>query len=84
MTIYLDVRTPAEFETGHYPNALNHDINLLAEGIFPDEHHVPKDADIKTYCRSGGRASMAVQLLKQAGYSHVESIGGYDPNNIPT
>lgn len=74
--IYLDVRTPDEFKTGHYPNAINHDVNLLTSGILPD---IDKNAEIKVYCRSGGRAAMAQQILQQHGFMNVENIGGYQP-----
>ena len=50
--IYLDVRTPAEFTEGHYPNAINHDVQLFMAGTFPDESIVPKDAEICIYCRN--------------------------------
>lgn len=76
-TIYLDVRTPAEFSGGHYPNAVNHPVELLMDGKFPDESAVPRNADIRAYCRSGGRAGVAQQILQAAGYARVENIGGY-------
>lgn len=75
-SLYLDVRTPAEFAEGHYPNAINHDVQLLMAGIFPDETLVPKDAEIAVYCRSGGRAGAAEQILHQAGYVHAKNVGG--------
>ena len=75
-TIYLDVRTPEEFSSGHYPNAINHPVELLMDGKFPDESLVPKDADIRVYCQSGGRAGVAKQILDGAGYEDVENMGG--------
>lgn len=74
--IYLDVRTPAEFAEGHYPNAINHDVQLFMAGTFPNESIVPKDAEIRIYCRSGGRAGVAQQILSQAGYVHAKNVGG--------
>jgi len=74
--IYLDVRTLAEFAEGHYPNAINHDVQLLMAGTFPDESLIPKDAQIAIYCRSGGRAGAAEQVLHQAGYVHAKNVGG--------
>lgn len=74
--IYLDVRTAAEFAEGHHPHAVNHDVQLLMAGIFPDESLVPKDAQIAIYCRSGGRAGVAEQILHQAGYVHAKNVGG--------
>jgi phage shock protein E len=71
--IYLDVRTPEEFAAGHYPDAINYDVNLLVGGNVPD---LAKDAEIKTYCRSGARAGVAKNILEQAGFTNVENVGG--------
>ena len=78
--IYLDVRTLVEFAEGHYPHAINHDVQLLMAGTFPDEALVPKDAQIAIYCRSGGRAGAAEQIMRQAGYTHAKNVGGL--NNV--
>lgn len=75
-TIYLDVRTPEEYAEGHYPNAINHDVNLFMMGTYPDEALVSKDDDIKIYCRSGARAGVAKDMLEKAGYENVENVGG--------
>ena len=80
--IYLDVRTPEEFAEGHYPNAINHDVSLLMVNNFPDLGLVPKDAEIKVYCKSGGRARIATEALQDAGYIRVENIGGYQPGQV--
>lgn len=71
--IYLDVRTPEEFAEGHYPDAINFDVNLMIAGNIPD---ITKDAEIKIYCRSGGRAGTAQTLLEQAGFTNLENVGG--------
>ncbi len=73
--ILIDVRTPDEYSSGHYPNAINHDLDLIMQGIFPD---VPKDTEIRLYCYSGSRAEMAMKLMQHAGFIHVTNIGGYD------
>ncbi len=69
-TTYIDVRTPDEFAAGHYPGAINHPLELIAQGIMPD---VPHDTAVCVYCRSGARAGMALQLLQQAGYTSVSN-----------
>jgi phage shock protein E len=74
--ITIDVRTPDEYATGHYPDAINHELDLMMQGNFPD---TPKDTEIKLYCRSGGRAGMAKQMMEQAGFTNVTNIGGYTP-----
>lgn len=70
----IDVRTPAEYAQGHYPNAVNHELDLMMQGVLPD---VPLDTEIQTYCRSGARSGAAVEILKKNGFTNVTNIGGY-------
>lgn len=74
--IVIDVRTPAEYADGHYPGAINHELDLIMVGDYPD---ISRDTHIQVYCRSGNRSSIAAQLLTQAGFTHVENIGTYNP-----
>ena len=78
----LDVRTPAEFQDGHFASAINFDSVNIDAGKTPD---LPKDAKIYVYCRSGNRSTAAVSKLKEAGFTNlidleglgdVEAIGG--------
>lgn len=71
--IYIDVRTPEEFNEGHHPDAINHSVELIAGGSMPN---VSKDAQICVYCRSGGRAGVAKNLMRAAGFLNVENGGG--------
>lgn len=71
--IYIDVRTPAEFAEGHYPDVLNHPVELITQGSMPD---VARDAEITLYCCSGGRAGMAMQMMQSAGFTNVKNGGG--------
>ena len=71
--LYIDVRTSEEFAVGHHPEAINHPVELIAQGTLPN---VPKDAEICVYCRSGGRAGMAQSLMKSAGFTNVTNGGG--------
>ncbi len=74
--LLIDVRTPAEYAEGHYPEAINHELGLMMEGVYPEVAH---DTLIHVYCRSGGRSSMAYQLLMKAGFTRVEDLGAYRP-----
>lgn len=73
--VYMDVRTDEEWEAGHVNDALHFDLNKIEQGQVPD---VPKDAEIKIYCRSGRRAETAKSLLIEMGFKNVENIGGYE------
>jgi rhodanese-related sulfurtransferase len=42
-------------------------------GIMPD---IPRDTEIRVYCRSGSRAAFAVQAMQRAGFLQVVNVGG--------
>ncbi|MGE4584750.1 MAG: rhodanese-like domain-containing protein [Sphaerochaeta sp.] len=70
----LDVRTPAEFASGHIEKA----INIANETIggqrpagLPD-----LDATILVYCRSGNRSAQAANKLVAMGYTNIYDFGG--------
>lgn len=69
----LDVRTREEWDAGHAPQATRFELARLEAGELPD---VPKDATIYVYCRTGNRATTAVEILEQAGYTDVTNVGG--------
>jgi phage shock protein E len=71
--IYIDVRTPEEFASGHYPDAINHPVELIMQGMLPE---LAKDTEINLYCRSGARAGIAQQMMQQAGFTNVTNKGG--------
>jgi phage shock protein E len=71
--IYIDVRTPEEFESGHYPDAINHPVELIMQGMFPE---LAKDTEIYLYCRSGARSGIAQQMMQQSGFVNVINKGG--------
>lgn len=72
--IILDVRTKAEYEEGHIPNAVlltDTEIKSKAEELLPD-----KQSTILVYCRSGRRSAEAAKELVQMGYTNVYDFGG--------
>ena len=71
----VDVRTPAEFEGGRFPNALNIPFDELPQRL--DEFKNMKQPVI-AYCQSGNRSGIAVAFLKQAGLLNVENGGALD------
>ncbi len=74
-TQILDVRTAAEFATGHLENALNIDVK---QSDFKGKaaKSLDKKKTIMIYCRSGKRSMTAAQLLSQEGYQVVNLTGG--------
>ena len=76
----VDVRTPGEFEEGHYPGAVNIPLNELPQRL---DELMEMKKPIVAYCRSGARSGMAVSLLKQNGLHEVYNAGGlFDLYNL--
>lgn len=67
----LDVRTPAEYESGHIPTAVNIPVDTIGS-VFAAQN---KNALIVVYCRSGNRSGTAKKILEQAGYANVVNFG---------
>jgi rhodanese-related sulfurtransferase len=71
----IDVRTPAEFEAGHIPGAVNVPLDELRSQPG-DLHEVLKDHDVVLVCRSGNRAGQAQQALQAAGLTSPTVLSG--------
>ena len=63
--LILDVRTKAEAAGGMVPGAVNIPVDELSERLG----QLPKDKEIVTHCRTGLRAEMGYNILKNAGYN---------------
>jgi phage shock protein E len=70
--LLLDVRTSEEYGAGHIPGA----ILLPYDEIEGNPPSWEKDTPIVVYCRSGHRASIALQTLNSQGYKNVVNFGG--------
>jgi len=60
----IDVRTRAEFQGGNAAGSVNIPVNELIQRI---EEFKSLKSPLVLCCASGGRSSMATQLLKQQG-----------------
>lgn len=83
--VLIDVRTPAEYSTGFLlaenSDAINVEYQLIEQlpQILSERGIDLQKADaITLYCRSGRRSNIALQVLKQLGYSNVRDIGGFE------
>ncbi len=65
--LFLDVRTPGEYKSGHVPGAKNIPVQALAEHLA----EVPKDKKVFVYCESGVRSTRATQTLVDAGFKNI-------------
>jgi phage shock protein E len=72
--IFLDVRSPEEFERGHFLGSKNipHDqlLNRLAE---LEEY---RDNEIVLFCASGRRSDYSKGLLYNKGFKNLSNAGG--------
>ncbi|WP_243394775.1 rhodanese-like domain-containing protein [Leptospira adleri] len=71
--LVVDVRTPQEFESGHYTNAVNIPLDQISSRL---EEFGPSDRKIVLYCRSGRRSEEALKTLRSKGYSNAINAGG--------
>lgn len=76
--IILDVRTKAEYDEKHIVDS----ILIPYDEISDKTIDIDKDKIILVYCRSGRRASIAVEKLKNLGYT-AYNMGGIDNINLP-
>lgn len=71
--IVVDVRTPAEFAGGAYPEAVNIPLDELPGRM---EELGANDREITVYCASGARSAYAARMMEQKGFSKVTNGGG--------
>ena len=70
MTV-IDVRTEAEWNTGHLEGALH----IEWQDVLKISSDVDKDEEIYLYCRSGNRSGKATKILLDAGYVNAKNAG---------
>ena len=71
--VIIDVRTPAEYNSGHVTNAKN--IPLARISTAGEELPKDKNVVIFLYCLSGARSGSAASVLKKKGYTAVKNLG---------
>ena len=69
----VDVRTAAEFETGHIPASYHVPLDALNE--HRDEFR-DLDVGVVLVCQSGNRAAQAAESLRRAGMANVRILEG--------
>jgi len=68
----IDVRSPAEFSSGHIPGATNIPVGQLGAHV---KSLGAKDQPIVVYCASGTRSAVARTVLKGQGFARVYNLG---------
>jgi NADPH-dependent 2,4-dienoyl-CoA reductase/sulfur reductase-like enzyme/rhodanese-related sulfurtransferase len=72
--LVVDVRTPGEFMTGAFPEAVNIPLDDIMSGKGDLGENT--DREIIVYCASGARSAYAQQVLQQRGFTNVRNGGG--------
>lgn len=75
----LDVRSPAEYRSGHIPGALLTPLDVLESRSLADLANgagLRADNPIYLTCQSGIRAEQAARVLREAGLTHLALVQG--------
>ncbi len=72
--LVLDIRTTAEFKSGHIKGAKNVPLADFATSI--DNLSDDKNKAVLVYCNTGNSATRALKLLKKAGYEKINNLEG--------
>lgn len=75
--IIIDVRTDAEIDEGHIPDALHMDI-YNAGPFMEKAKQLDPEMNYYVYCRSGGRSVQACMILDSMGFANTFNLlGGF-------
>ncbi|MBX3704391.1 MAG: rhodanese-like domain-containing protein [Steroidobacteraceae bacterium] len=72
--VVLDVRSAEEYAEGHVAGARNIPHTQIAERVV--ELADARDRDLVVYCRSGRRSEIALQALRDAGFTRLFHLEG--------
>lgn len=71
--VIVDVRSVAEFQSSANPIS----INAPLDSLIKQTKHLDKNKTIIVCCASGTRSSLAVPILKGAGFNSVINAGAW-------
>lgn len=72
--VVLDVRTPAEFASGHIAGAKNLDFNDA--GFVDGLSKLDRGATYLVHCAAGGRSTRSLARFKELGFKSVVHLDG--------
>lgn len=70
--VILDVRSSAEFSSGHIPGAKN--IDVMSGAFASNIANLDKSKTYLVYCRSGARSARACGMMEKAGHTQVFNL----------
>ena len=71
----VDVRTPAEYASGHVPGAVNIPFDEMPQRYTEVG---PPSTPILVYCKTGRRSGIAIGTLRQKGFTTIYDLQAYD------
>ncbi|HLW55929.1 MAG TPA: rhodanese-like domain-containing protein [Bacteriovoracaceae bacterium] len=77
--VFIDVRTPGEFQMAHAKGSINIPLNELAHRL----QEIPKEVPIVVACASGTRSGIARLILKRHGLRNVYNLGNWSNMETP-
>lgn len=75
--VIVDVRTKAEYQSGHIKGSVNIPLQSLQAGMGK----LKKDKPVITCCASGMRSASAKSILQAGGFAEVYNGGGWQSLN---
>ncbi len=69
---FIDVRTPAEYKSGHVKQFKNMPLQSLKNQV----NTLDKDKEVVIICRSGNRSMSACRILKKEGFEDLTNVRG--------
>ena len=70
----IDVRTPAEFNSGHIKGAKN--IDFFSGKFNVEFNKLNKEKPVYVYCRSGSRSRQTANKLVALGFNEIYDLKG--------
>ena len=78
-TVIIDVRTPAEFASGHLDRAVN--IDVQSPDFAAQIMELDPNGEYFVYCRSGNRSGQAIAQMNQMGFNGENLTNGGSVQN---
>jgi phage shock protein E len=79
-TVFIDVREPAEFASGHVEGAINLPPQKLMMGEPAELKDLPRDTPLVVYCLSGARSNASTPFLKRFGFTNI--VNGINQQHV--
>jgi phage shock protein E len=71
----IDVRTPAEYRSGHIPGAINIPLQDFQRRFSELDGY--RDREVVLYCETGARADYGGRWLKSQGFAELRFLDGH-------